>query len=40
MLPWLTPDTPDRLKAVRETSLAKLVRDDLLQAILQGDLPP
>jgi DNA-binding GntR family transcriptional regulator len=40
MLPWIIESSPDRLAAVRDTSLAKLVRDDLLAAILQGDLTP
>ena len=40
MLPWQRPDPPDRLRTLRETSLPKLVRDDLLDAILQGRLQP
>ncbi len=40
MLPWITPDTSDRIKTMRETSLAKLVREDLLEHILQGQLQP
>lgn len=40
MLPWITPDTSDRIKTMRDTSLAKLVREDLLEHILQGQLQP
>lgn len=40
MLPWLTSDTPARLQTLRDTSLAKLVREDLLSRILRGDLAP
>ena len=40
MLPWLTSDTPVRLQTLRDTSLAKLVREDLLSRILRGDLAP
>lgn len=40
MLPWITESPADRFAVVRETSLAKLVRDDLLAAILQGKLTP
>ena len=40
MLPWITSDTTDRIKTMRETSLAKLVREDLLEHILKGQLVP
>ncbi len=43
MFPWLEPSTPaasSRLEAVRDTSLAKLVREDLLERILGGELRP
>jgi DNA-binding GntR family transcriptional regulator len=40
MLPWITHDTSDRIKTMRDTSLAKLVREDLLEHILQGQLQP
>ncbi len=40
MLPWITHHTSDRIKTMRETSLAKLVREDLLEHILQGQLQP
>jgi DNA-binding GntR family transcriptional regulator len=40
MLPWLTESSPDRLIDVRDTSLAKLVRDDMLSLILKGGLLP
>lgn len=40
MLPWIAADTSDRIKNMRETSLAKLVREDLLEHILHGDLAP
>ena len=40
MLPWITADTSDRLKTMRDTSLAKLVREDLLEHILKGDIRP
>ena len=40
MLPWITSDTTDRIKTMRETSLAKLVREDLLEHILKGHLVP
>jgi DNA-binding GntR family transcriptional regulator len=40
MLPWLATDASDRLKTMRDTSLAKLVREDLLEHILKGDLQP
>lgn len=40
MLPWLTDKPSDLLAEVRDTSLAKLVRDDVLAAILRGDMQP
>lgn len=40
MIPWLTPSSPDRFSDVRDTSLAKLVREDVLGQILQGVLVP
>lgn len=39
-LPWLTESSADRLSDVRDTSLAKLVRDDMLALILKGVLIP
>ncbi|WP_394792444.1 GntR family transcriptional regulator [Rhodoferax sp.] len=39
-LPWFTESTADRLSDVRDTSLSKLVRDDMLAQILQGVLQP
>lgn len=43
MFPWLDPAsiaTSSRLREVRDTSLSKLVRDDLLERILGGELRP
>lgn len=40
MLPWLTEFSADRFNDVRDTSLAKLVRDDMLALILKGVLAP
>lgn len=40
MLPWISSDTSDRIKAMRDTSLSKLVREDLLEHILQGVIKP
>lgn len=40
MLPWITHHSSDRIKTMRDTSLAKLVREDLLEHILQGQLQP
>lgn len=40
MLPWITADTSDRIKTMRDTSLAKLVREDLLEHILKGLIKP
>ncbi|OGA95939.1 MAG: GntR family transcriptional regulator [Burkholderiales bacterium RIFCSPHIGHO2_12_FULL_61_11] len=39
-LPWLTESSADRFNDVRDTSLAKLVRDDMLALILKGVLTP
>ena len=40
MIPWITPSSPDRFSDVRDTSLAKLVREDVLGQILGGVLVP
>src|SRR3954468_10541006 len=40
MLPWLLTHSPDLISDVRETSLGKLVRDEMLALILRGDLAP
>lgn len=40
MLPWLIESSADRFNDVRDTSLAKLVRDDMLALILKGVLIP
>jgi DNA-binding GntR family transcriptional regulator len=40
MLPWITADNSDRIKNMRDTSLAKLVREDLLEHILKGAIKP
>lgn len=41
MLPWIQPNTAnDTISAMRETSLAKLVRDDVMARILGGELIP
>jgi DNA-binding GntR family transcriptional regulator len=40
MLPWLPASSADLLADIRDTSLAALVRDDVLQAIARGDLAP
>ena len=40
MLPWFTESSASRLNDVRDTSLAKLVRDDMLGLILKGVLVP
>jgi DNA-binding GntR family transcriptional regulator len=40
MLPWRSDDPTDLLAGVRDTSLAKLVRDDMLALILRGELEP
>ena len=39
-LPWFTETPADRFTDVRDTSLSKLVRDDMLALILQGVLQP
>ena len=40
MLPWLTESSINRFNDVRDTSLAKLVRDDMLALILKGVFAP
>lgn len=40
MLPWRTDNPSELLAGVRDTSLAKLVRDDMLALILSGELGP
>lgn len=40
MLPWLIDAPADLIADVRDTSLAKLVRDDMLAQILRGELAP
>lgn len=40
MLPWLIAPLPGRVDELRQTSLAQLARDDLLGAILRGELAP
>lgn len=40
MLPWLTESSAERLNDVRDTSLAKLVKSDMLALILRGVLAP
>jgi DNA-binding GntR family transcriptional regulator len=40
MLPWLAAPSADLLADIRDTSLAALVRDDVLQAIARGELAP
>ena len=40
MLPWLTHRSSAALNGVRDTSLAKLVRDEVLGLILRGELAP
>ena len=40
MLPWFTESSTERFNDVRDTSLAKLVRDDMLAQILKGVLVP
>lgn len=40
ILPWLVESSSDRFNDVRDTSLAKLVRDDMLGLILKGVLIP
>lgn len=40
MLPWFTEPSARRLMDVRDVSLSRLVRDDMLALILNGDLLP
>jgi DNA-binding GntR family transcriptional regulator len=40
MMPWLVADSSSLLSGVRETSLGKLVRDEMLALILRGELAP
>lgn len=40
MLPWLPEPAADRFATVRDTSLSKLVREDMLGQILHGELKP
>jgi len=40
VLPWIHPSSDDLLADIRDTSLAKLVRDDVLRAIVSGVLAP
>jgi DNA-binding GntR family transcriptional regulator len=40
MLPWRTEDPSELLAGVRDTSLSRLVRDDMLALILSGELGP
>ncbi|HTP70718.1 MAG TPA: GntR family transcriptional regulator [Burkholderiaceae bacterium] len=40
MLPWLPLSSADLLADIRDTSLASLVRDDVLRAIARGELAP
>ena len=40
MLPWFTEPAANRLIDVRDVSLSRLVRDDMLALILNGDLVP
>lgn len=40
MLPWITKPSADRFNDVRDTSLSRLVRDDMLALILNGVLAP
>ena len=40
MFPWLTENSAEQLQSLRTTSLAKLVRDDVLAAILNGTPVP
>jgi DNA-binding GntR family transcriptional regulator len=40
MLPWLINNPASLMTGVRETSLGKLVRDEMLTQILRGDLEP
>src|SRR6185436_14041538 len=38
VLPWINPSSADRMADIRDTSLAQLVRDDVLRAITRGEL--
>ena len=40
MLPWFTEPSAHRLSDVRDVSLSRLVRDDMLALILNGELVP
>jgi len=40
VLPWINPSPSERLADIRDTSLARLVRDDVLRAIVRGELAP
>jgi DNA-binding GntR family transcriptional regulator len=40
LLPWSDPQDPDLIERVRQTSLGKLVRDELLAMILRGEIAP
>lgn len=40
MLPWPTDPTPSRLADVRDTSLARFVREEILGRIMRGELVP
>jgi DNA-binding GntR family transcriptional regulator len=40
MLPWTLDPPAGRLADVRDTSLAKVVRDEILARIMRGDLAP
>jgi len=40
VLPWINPSSADRMADIRDTSLAQLVRDDVLRAITRGELEP
>lgn len=40
MLPWLNPVPNELMADIRDTSLAKLVRDDVLRSIVRGELIP
>jgi DNA-binding GntR family transcriptional regulator len=40
MLPWLVKNSPELISDVRETSLGKLVRDEMLALILRGEYAP
>ncbi|MBL0140746.1 MAG: FCD domain-containing protein [Betaproteobacteria bacterium] len=40
MFPWIRHPTPSSIASVRDVSLAKVVRDDILGIILRGELAP